>query len=143
MSYGELYIEPEWTGRNRVNGRFLKGHVPANKGKKWSEFMPKRSQKRSAKGWSNLDKYRVRPATAGRPKKPVIALTDDGDFIYFPFVGDAAKWCGGRRENVARCCRYNEANTVGKNGIINTDHKYLGYRFYFERSRVWLDKIKK
>ena len=136
MSYGELYIEPEWTGRNRVNGRFLKGHVPANKGKKWSEFMPKRSQKRSAKGWSNLDKYRVRPATAGRPKKPVIALTDDGDFMYFPFVGAAAKWCGGFRGCVSRCCRQNETTD-------NTDHKYLGYRFYFEEGSVWLDKIKK
>lgn len=136
MSYGDLYIEPEWTGRNRVNGRFLKGHVPANKGKKWNEFMSKRSQKRSAKGWSNLDKYRVRPATAGRPKKPVIALTDDGDFICFPFVGAAAKWCGGFRENVARCCRQNETTA-------NTDHKYLGYRFYFEEGSVWLDKIKK
>jgi hypothetical protein len=136
MSYGELHIELGWTGRNRVNGRFLKGHVPANKGKKWNEFMPKRSQKRSAKGWSNLDKNRVRPATAGRPKKPVIALTDDGDFIYFPFVGAAAKWCGGLRENVARCCRQNETTA-------NTDHKYLGYRFYFEEGSVWLDKIKK
>jgi hypothetical protein len=26
-----------WTGINKQNGQFLKGHVPANKGKKWSE----------------------------------------------------------------------------------------------------------
>ena len=37
MSYGELTLPPVWTGRNRLTGRFLKGHVPANKGKKWSD----------------------------------------------------------------------------------------------------------
>jgi hypothetical protein len=37
MSYGELTLPPVWTGINKQTGRFLKGHVPANKGKKWSE----------------------------------------------------------------------------------------------------------
>lgn len=38
-SYGELTLPPVWTGINKQTGRFLKGHVPANKGKKWSEYM--------------------------------------------------------------------------------------------------------
>jgi hypothetical protein len=37
LSYGELTLPPVWTGINKQTGRFLKGHVPANKGKKWSE----------------------------------------------------------------------------------------------------------
>ena len=41
MSYGELYLPPLRTGVNKLNGRFTKGHVPANKGKKWSEYMGK------------------------------------------------------------------------------------------------------
>ena len=57
MSYGELTLPPVWTGINKQNGRFLKGHVPANKGKKWSDYMGKRAMKRAAKGWKNLDKH--------------------------------------------------------------------------------------
>ena len=33
MSYGELTLPPVWTGINKQNGRFLKGHEPHNKGK--------------------------------------------------------------------------------------------------------------
>lgn len=145
MNYGELYLEPLRTYRNPTNGRFLKGHVPANKGKKWSEFKSKKSQRRSALGWKNLELHRNKGGgpNSGRPKKPVIALTDEGDFVYFSYVDAAAKWCNGSRHNVARCCRQNEAKPVGKRGIINTDHKYFGYRFYFESNNVWLEKIKK
>ena len=41
MSYGELTLSPVWTGINKQTGQFLKGHVPANKGKKWSDYMTK------------------------------------------------------------------------------------------------------
>lgn len=54
----ELLIEQPRPTRNKVTGRFLKGHVPHNKGKKWSEYMGKRAQKKSAKGWANLDRHR-------------------------------------------------------------------------------------
>ena len=40
----ELYVEPVWTGRNAVTGRFLKGNTPHNKGKKWSEWMDGRKK---------------------------------------------------------------------------------------------------
>ena len=81
MSYGELTLPPVWTGINKKTGRFLKGHVPANKGKKWSDYMGKRAQKRAAKGWKNLDLHRNkngRPDTAGRCRKQVVAVMDDG-----------------------------------------------------------------
>ena len=51
----ELWLPP--TKINPKTGCFLKGHAPANKGKTWDEYMPKRSQKRCAKGWKNLDKH--------------------------------------------------------------------------------------
>lgn len=73
MSNYELKLPPVRPQRNPLTGRFLKGCVPANKGKKWDEFMSKRSQRRSAKGWKNLEKHRVRPATAGRKPKQVAA----------------------------------------------------------------------
>ena len=57
MSY-ELYIPQTYEGRNMVNGRFLKGHTPHNKGKKWSDYLTKRQQRRCAKGWKNVEKFR-------------------------------------------------------------------------------------
>lgn len=152
MSYGELSLQPEWTGVNRVTGRFMKGHVPANKGKKWSEYMGKRAQKRAAKGWKNLDLHRNkngRPDTAGRCRKPVIAVMDDGRWQYFSYVGAAASWCGGSRENVARCCRLNQSLTLlhdvrGRlTDRTNTDHRYMGVRFYYESDNNWMKKIEK
>lgn len=143
MSY-ELYLPPEPTGRNAVTGRFMKGHVPANKGKKWSEYLSKSKQRRCAKGWKNLDLYRCKGGgpNAGRAKKQVVAVMDDGRWTVFPFVRAAAEWCGGSRENVGRCCRCNQAKYANKKtGGVNTDHKYKGVRFYFESDNTWLEKI--
>ena len=144
MAYGELYLPPEVPKRNAVTGRFMKGHVPANKGKKWSEYMSKRAQKRAAKGWKNLDKYRpkTRADNAGRSRKQVIAVMDDGSWKVFSYLGSAGAWVGGSRENVSRCCRCNAARHKNKKtGAINTDHKYLGIRFYFEDDDIWTTKI--
>ena len=156
MSYGELYIAPVWTGVNKQTGRFLKGHVPANKGKKWSDYMGKRAMKRAAKGWKNLDLHRNkngRPDTAGRFRKQVVAVMDDGSWLVFPYVGAAAEWLGNcNRENIGRCCRCNESKKVCKHdwrpnqpkgaSRVNTDHKYMGIRWYFETDNVWTEKIK-
>ena len=155
MSYGELTLSPVWAGVNRTNGQFLKGHVPANKGKKWSDYMGKRAQKRAAKGWENLAKYRNingRADTAGRSRKQVVAVLDDGSWLLFPYIGPAAEWVGGSRENVGRCCRMNQSKKVCKHdwrqgqpkgaSRVNTDHRYMGIRFYFETDNVWTTKIK-
>ena len=150
MSNGELTLPPVWTGINPTNGQFLKGHMPVNKGKKWSEWMGKRAQKRAAKGWKNIIIHRpkTRADTAGRSRKQVIAVMDDGDWLLFSYIGTAAQWCGGSRENVGRCCRLNNSqrplnDTHGRpTAKVNTDHKYMGIRFYFESDNVWTTKIK-
>lgn len=147
MSYGELTLPPVYTGVNKKTGRFLKGHVPANKGKKWSEWLGKRAQKRCAKGWKNLDLHRNkngRPDTSGRCRKQVVAVLDDGRWLVFPYLGPAAEWVAGNRENVGRCCRLNQSKKVlkRKGGKVNTDHKYMGIRWYFESDNVWTTKIK-
>ena len=80
MPYGELYIPEEWSGRNAVTGCFLPGHVPHNKGRKLGDYMTKRAQRRSAKGWKNvvLHRSKTRPDNAGRSPKQIIAVEDDG-----------------------------------------------------------------
>ena len=145
MGYGELNLGTERPQRNPLTGCFRPGHTPANKGKKWSEYMSKRAQKRAAKGWKNLDKYRpkTRADNAGRIRKQVIAVMDDGSWKVFSYLGSAGAWVGGSRENVSRCCRCNAARHKNKKtGAINTDHKYLGIRFYFEDDDIWTTKIK-
>lgn len=140
----ELTLPPPPPVRNRATGRFLPGSTPHNKGKRWDEYMTKRQQRKSAKGWKNVITHRPkhRPDTSGRCRKQVMAILDDGRSIRFAYLGDAAEWIGGNRENVGRCCRYNQANHINlKTGKINTDHRYKGVRFYFLTDDNWWDKI--
>lgn len=136
-NYGELRLSPVWSGRDMTNGRFLKGHVPYTKGKRWCEYMSKRAQRRCAKGWKNLEVHRgkVHP-NAGRPKKSVVALDEQGNWAVFPSLKHAAEWCSGKWENIFRCCRQNSLHKE------NTDHHYKGFRFYFETDDQWICKIK-
>ena len=150
----ELYIPPTNNGVNKKNGQFLKGHIPHYKGKRWSEWIGKRKQRRAAKGWKNLEKFRPkeRPDNCGRCRKEVIAVFDDGTWKWFPYVGAAAQWIGGSRENVGRCCRYNYRKRIcqhdwrpgqGKGASrINTDHRYKGVRWYFNEDDAWTTKVK-
>ena len=155
MNYGELRLPPERKPYNPTNGQFLKGHEPANKGKPWSKWMTKRGQRKARKGWKNLELHRPkqRPDTAGRCRKQVIAVMDDGSWLLFPYLGAAAIWLGeGNRENIGRCCRCNASRKVCKHdwrpnqpkgaSRVNTDHKYQGIRWYFESDSIWTTKIK-
>ena len=143
-NYGELRFPNERRDHNPINGQFLKGHTPFNKGKKWSEYMKKRSMKRCAKGWKNLRKYqpKTRPDICGRCRKAVIAVMDDGRWVWLPYIGAAGEWIGGSRENVRRCCALNMKTESDKRRKVNTDHKYRGVRFYYESDPKWTTKIK-
>ena len=35
----------------------------------------------------------------------------------------------------------NAAKRVSKRGLVNTDHKYMGVRFYWESDNDWTKKI--
>ena len=131
MSYGELLLPPVYTGRNALNGRFMKGHTPFNKGKKWGEYMSAKARKGSAKGWQNLSRNRKRPDNAGRPKKPVAALLR-GEIKVFPSASSAAMFVNGSQGNVCRCCRLNAS--VAKSRL----HTYMGLCFVFERDILLL-----
>lgn len=146
-SDSSLYIPTDWTRVNPRNGQFMKGHEPHNKGKKWEEYVPKKSQRRMRKGWKNLDKYRNcngRSDVSGRCKKEVVAVRNNGRYHIFDFLDAAAEWLGGSRENIGRCCRCNQERHVNqKTGKINTDHQYKGIRWYFASDSIWQEKIGK
>lgn len=140
MDYGELHLAPVATGRDATTGRFLKGHVSYNKGKKWSEWMSERSQKRAAKGWKNLDKRPTTPSpNAGRPRRPVIGVMNNDRFVYFPSIRTAADRINGRRDSIRWCCHANLTGT----GRVKTDHRYRHIRWYYEDDENWMNKIQK
>lgn len=149
MAYGELYLEPEIIaenrGRNLLTGRFMKGNEPYNKGLTWDEYVGKRAQKRMKRGWKNLDKYRpaTRSEKSGRSRKPIIAINDQGKWVYYPDGHVASDSLGIHRSNIYRCCRDNQARRADtRTGIVNTDHGCRGIRFYFESDNIWMKKIK-
>lgn len=132
-----LHLSPTASTRDRTNGRYLPGHPAFNKGRPWSEWMPKRAQKRCAQGWKNLERWRNKNGRAegcGKPKHPVIAITPSG-WHYFPSTAHAARAVGGHDANIRRCCRQNALHAD------NTDHQYLGIRFYYEDDEIWMKKI--
>ena len=77
------------------NGRFMKGNIPHNKGKKWSEWMDGRKQRKVRKCLIHTGN----PTLAGWNKRAVIAYKD-GVSLWFESVTDAAKKLNLQRRNV-------------------------------------------
>lgn len=139
----------------------MKGFVPHNKGKRWPEYVSEESQRRMARGWKNLDEHRTENGKkyGGRNRRPIVAVTDDGKFHVFKSAYSAAEWLKKNtgksccRENICRCCRENASLKVCKHSwrpgqkkgssTINTDHKYMGVRWYYECDTIWYSKISK
>ena len=153
----ELYIPTVRRTTNPTNGQYLKGHVPHNKGKRWNDYMGKRAQKKCSKGWKNLDEHRSENGKkhGGRNRKPIVAITDDGKFRVLKDGYLAAEWLkkhtgkSCNRENIGRCCRENGSGRLVRDnhgrdtGKTNTDHRYMGIRFYFESDyKIWKSKLK-
>lgn len=157
----ELSLQPTRPTRNKVTGRFLKGLTPHNKGKRWADYLSEESQRRMQKGWKNLDIYRSENGkkTGGRNRRPIVAITDDGKFRVFKDGYWATEWlkrhtgksCS--RENIGRCCRENASRRVKKHSwapgmpkgttTVNTDHRYMSVRWYYECDKIWYSKISK
>lgn len=136
MSSYELTFSEERPQRNFVNGRFLKGSEPHNKGKKWDEYMSKEGQERAKKGWKNMHRQEIRPANSGRPRRAVIALVD-GRPRYIKDIATAGRLINGRLGNVQRCCAENK-----KNGYERV-HTYKGIAFFYEDDDTWQAFVKK
>ena len=158
----ELSLQPTRPTRNKVTGRFLPGNVPANKGKRWADYLSEESQREIAKGWKNPDEHRSENGKkyGGRNRKPIVAITDDGKFRVFKDGYLAAEWLkkytgkSCNRENIGRCCRYNQSRKplhkawdkqkgLEPTKAPNTDHRYMGVRWYYESDKTWYSKIRR
>ena len=127
-----LYLDTERIDRNKVNGQWLKGHKSPLKGRKRSEYMSKKTDERLKR--IGGERLKSSPKVGARKRK-VIAVSDDGRWTLFSSMTRAASKIGGIGQNISRCCRQN-----AKHGR-NTDHKYMGIRFYYEDDNIWQKKI--
>lgn len=114
--------------RNFKTGTFLKGHIPHNKGKKWSEWMDMRKARKIIRiGMKNLNKGRS--DIGGWNKRPVVAVTADGRWFPFDSAADAARKTGLIRRNISHCCQ-------GK-------RKHCGrFRWFYFDSNEWIKLVK-
>lgn len=122
----ELYIPIERPTRNLVNGRFLKGHTPHNKGKKL-KFHSRWSKRRCLK---NLEKGRSMPhkTSAGMNRKSVVAIKNRQLFAVYPSSNDAGRKTGVCSRNIRSCCS-------GKRKSAG------GYQWFLESDNTWCDLV--
>ena len=120
----ELYIDAS-PGINRVNGRFLRGHVPFNKGLKWPDYMDAR---KAAVVKKNLDLGRKagNKHLAGSNKKPVVAMRDN-KLISFKSAIDA------QRILRSRGIKVNKNNI---NSVCNEKVELVGGEYQYTRKRA-------
>lgn len=133
MESYELRIDQPRAQRGE-HGRFAKGFIPFNKGKDWSVWMPEEHRARvKAIGLKNLNHSRE-PRGKATYYKSVIAIDSGGNLTRHKSVKDAALFYHCSQFNVGRCCRQNRKGTEPTKDwkIINTNHRYMGIRFYFE-----------
>lgn len=125
----ELYIPPERPERNLVNGRFLKGCTPHNKGKRMtyhSKWAKRRSLKNLSKGRGAHHK-----TGAGMNKKSVVLIKDEKLCGVFPSIQMAGKMIGVAPSLISAICRK-----------VRGKHTANGYRCFFEDSNDWCNLIK-
>lgn len=99
----ELYIPIDRPQYNPTNGRFLKGHIPHNKGKKWSEYMDMRKAKRIKR--TAMNNLRPRMDIGGWNRKAIVAIDDEGNVLgWFSSSEDAERKTGVCARNIRSVC---------------------------------------
>lgn len=99
----ELILPIERPQYNPTNGQFLKGHVPHNKGKKWSDYMDMRKARRILR----IAKQNLKPNMdiGGWNKKAVVAVDKEGNVVgWFESAMDAEKKTGICKRNINSVC---------------------------------------
>lgn len=112
----ELYIPPKRIYRNLVNGRFLKGLTPHNKGKKWEDYMDMRKAKRIKRiALSNL---KPNMNIGGWNSKQIVAIKDNQLFGVYKSSNDAERKTGVCARNIRSCCHYKRKHAAVLNGSL-------------------------
>lgn len=125
----ELYIPPKKPQRNLLNGRFLKGCTPHNKGKEM-KFHSDESKKRCV---NNLLKGRGgwHKTGAGMNRKRVVLIKDGRLYGVVSSIQGAGKMLGVNPSLISMICRK-----------VRGKHSAKGFQCFFENDNTWCDLIK-
>lgn len=124
MNNYELYISDYSPDRNFVTGRFLKGRIPHNKGRKWEEWLPAESRAKSL-----LNLVHKGRNIGGWNKKAVIGITRSGGLVRFQSSREAGLAFGIQDRNIRSVCN-GKRKTCG------------GIRWFYEDSKKWISYLK-
>lgn len=86
--------------QRKANGKFAKGHIPHNKGKKWCEWMDGRKARRVNRNLTHTGN----PTLPGWNKKQVVGISIDGKACVFESSKDVERKLGIESRNVRGCC---------------------------------------
>lgn len=103
MDINELYINPDYVEKryNPITGRFIKGHIPINKGKKMNdEIKEKIKHTFFKKGNKSIRKYRHGLCISS--KKIEMIMKDNKIVRGFCSIGEAAFLTGIQRRNIGK-----------------------------------------
>ena len=81
------------------NGQFPKGNTPANKGKKWDEWLPKEKQEKVKACLVHSGNKKI-----GGWNKKAIAAVKDGKVVFFESSKDAEAKTGINARNIRHVC---------------------------------------
>ena len=124
----ELYIPPKRTFKNLITGQFLNGHIPFNKGKKWSDYLDMRKARKIKKNLE-LGRKQSNPSIAGWNRKKVIGIKDHKIIGVFDSSNDAGRKLGIQARNIRSCC-------AGKRKTCG------GVLWYWERNYdFWINQL--
>ena len=99
----ELTLPPLPIYRNPLNGRFLKGHVPFNKGLKWEDYMDMRKARRIKKNLE-INRRKGNPNLPGANRKEVVGIRDGKLVCVFSSSCEAGRKLGIISRNIRHCC---------------------------------------
>lgn len=109
------------TRKNQVNGRFLKGHTPFNKGRKLEEYLSKQQIEYvtsflSRTGHSNF---------GGWNKKEIAAVKDGKLICVFESARDAQRKTKIQTRNINSCCNKKRKRAGGYEWYFTNDSEFL------------------
>ena len=84
----------------RNKGRFVKGHTPHNKGKKWSEWMSEEGQAKALSGLYHGGRHGI----GGQNAIAIVGINKDGKECFFDSSKDAERKTGIDARNIRHCC---------------------------------------
>jgi len=134
MNSYELHIDTS-PGFNRINGQFLKGHIPFNKGVPMSEWMDKEKIKKVMK-YLKLGRGKGNSFLARSNKRGVVGIRD-GKIYPFESAVDAgrllrAKGIRVNSRNICAVCHKKKVKTTfGKYEYSYIRKKAGGFQWFF------------